>query len=688
MTQQPLEQIRNFGIISHIDAGKTTVSERILFYTGEIHKMGEVHDGMAVMDWMEQEQQRGITITATATRCQWKDHLFNLIDTPGHIDFTIEVERSLRALDGAVAIFSAVEGVQPQSESVWRQADRYQVPRICLINKMDRIGADYSQVLESMGTKLNARPILLQLPIGTEEHFVGVVDLIHEQAIYFTDDDLGRTLKLTEIPDSLAETTHQQRELLLETVADFDDDILADILDGRPTSPERLIAALRNGVLGCQIFPVLLGSALRNKGIQPLLDMICALLPSPLDAVPASATRLDTLETETIQTRPDAPVCALAFKVLADDGRKLTYLRIYSGQIAPGDVLFNSRTRTDEKVARLFRMHAHKRERIQTAAAGDIVTATGLKQVLTGDTLSSAKTPYQLAGLNCPEPVVSLAIEPRTVADRDKLPAALEKLQWEDPTFKVKEDPETGQTLLTGMGELHLEVIVQRLKTDFGVDTQTGRPQVVYRETIRCATEHHEIFEREIDGKLHYAEVKIRLNPQPRKQGLTIDIPADIISPWPSEQAQRIREQLHNACQSGPTAGYPLTDLTISLVAAPYDSHRVTDLGISAAISRAMHHALRNSAPTLLEPVMALELTAPSDYTGRVMSSLNQKRGQVEGITSRPGQDVVRATVPLLEMFGYMTELRSATKGQGSFTMEFSHFEQAPVEILRKFGIK
>ncbi|MBD1400669.1 elongation factor G [Pelovirga terrestris] len=688
MTLSQLERIRNFGIISHIDAGKTTVSERMLFYTGEIHKMGEVHDGMAVMDWMEQEQQRGITITATATRCQWNDYTFNIIDTPGHIDFTIEVERSLRALDGAVAIFSAVEGVQPQSESVWRQADRYQVPRICLINKMDRIGADHEQVLDALQTKLQARPVLLQLPIGSEEHFVGVVDLIRQQAIYFDVDDLGRTLEYHEIPPQMIDATRRQRELLLETAADFDDAILADVLDNKPIASERLLAALRSGVLACRIFPVVLGSALRNKGIQPLLDMICALLPSPLDAPPAPATQLQDGTEVWIETSPDGPVCALAFKVLADEGRKLTYLRIYSGRIAPGEVLHNSRTDSDEKIARLFRMHAHKRERIDEAGAGDIVTATGLKGVLTGDTLSAPDTPLQLAGLSYPEPVVCLAVEPKTVDDRDKLPLALEKLQWEDPTFKVKEDPETGQTLLTGMGELHLEVVVQRLKTDFGVETQTGRPQVVYRETIRCACRHHEVFERDIEGKTHYGEVTIQLNPQPRKQGLQIDLPAEVLAPWPPEMAQRIKEQLYQACQSGPVAGYPLTDLTLTLTAAPYDSHRVTDLGIATAISRAIYQALRDSSLTLLEPVMALELTAPSDCTGRVMSSLQQKRGQIEGITSRPGQDVIRAGVPLLEMFGYMTELRSATKGRGSFTMEFSHFEQAPAQTLGKFGLK
>ncbi len=687
MASPDLKRLRNFGIISHIDAGKTTVSERILFYAGEIHKMGEVHDGMAVMDWMEQEQQRGITITATATSCTWKEYAFNLIDTPGHIDFTIEVERSLRALDGAVAIFSAVEGVQPQSESVWRQADRYRVPRICLINKMDRIGADHQQVLDAMTDKLQAKPVLLQLPLGSEEDFHGIIDLIEDRAILFHEEDQGKTLVEGEIPEELREMARQQREQIIEAAADYDDSILNDFLDGNPIAPQRILPALRKAVIDCRIHPVLLGSALRNKGIQPLLDMICSLLPSPLDAPPSIATRLDTQQQVQVETDPAGDLCALAFKVLADEGRKLTYLRIYSGHLKPGDSVFNSRTRDIEKVARLFRMHSHKRERIDLAIAGDIVTATGLKNVLTGDTISGSEPPLQLAGLEYPEPVVSLAVEPRTVDDRDRLPPALEKLQWEDPTFRVKEDPETGQTLLTGMGELHLEVVVQRLKTDFGVETQTGRPQVVYRETILCAAQQHELFEREIDGKIHHGEVKIRINPTVRKSGISVEVPDQILAAWPAELAELIRGKLAAACQSGPLAGYPLTDLQISLIDAPYESTKTTDLGISAAINRAVTQALKNGKPVLLEPVMALELIAPSDYTGRVMSSLNQKRGQVEGITSRPGQDVVRATVPLLEMFGYMTELRSATKGQGSFTMEFSHFEKAPPETLKRFGL-
>ena len=687
MANHDLKQIRNFGIISHIDAGKTTVSERILFYTGEIHKIGEVHDGMAVMDWMEQEQERGITITATATSCSWNNFRFNLIDTPGHIDFTIEVERSLRVLDGAVAIFGAVEGVQPQSESVWQQANRYQVPRICLINKMDRIGADYQQVIKSMAKKLNITPLLLQLPLGSEENFYGVIDLLTETTILFSADDMGQTVNTGEIPAELLATTQQHREHIVEVAADFDDTILDDFLNGKHISATRLIPALRQGVINCDIHPVLLGSALRNKGIQPLLDAICTLLPSPLDVAPEAGLDLNQQTQLAIKTAPTASLCALAFKVLADEGRKLTYLRIYSGSLEPGDNVYNSRTGNNEKVSRLFRMHAHKRERIKLAIAGDIITATGLKSVLTGDTISDPLQPIQLAGLEYPEPVVSLAVEAQTVADRDKLPLALEKLQWEDPTFRVTEDSETGQILLTGMGELHLEVVIQRLRTDFGVTTKTGRPQVVFRETVRCACEHEELFEREIDGKTHHGEVTIRINPTARKSGIDIKIMPQVLEDWPTELASLVTEKLTSVSQSGIIAGYPLTDIEISLISAPYNSNKTTELGISAALSRAVNQALQDGQPTLLEPVMALELVAPSDCTGRVMSSLNQKRGQIEGITSRPEEDMVKATVPLLEMFGYMTELRSATQGKGSFTMEFSHFDQAPAEILQKFGI-
>ncbi len=498
----PLEAIRNFGIISHIDAGKTTVSERILFYTGEIHRMGEVHDGSATMDWMEQEQQRGITITATSTTCRWKDTWLNLIDTPGHIDFTIEVERSLRVLDGAVVIFSAVEGVQPQTESVWRQADRYRVPRICLVNKMDRVGADLPGTLEQMGERLGARPVLLHLPVGLEGDFAGVIDLLSEQLLTFSEEDEGQTVLTGPVPEERREEVREAREKIVEAAADFDDTILNDFLEGNPVVAGRLKSALRRGALACRLYPVLLGSALRNKGVQPLLDAIGEFLPSPLDAPPVAARHPEAEgECEELPCDPRGPLCALAFKVLSDEGRKLTYLRLYSGRLKAGDLVLNGTRGGQERAARLFLMHAHKRERLEEARAGDIVAAAGLREALTGDTLCDPAHPLLLAGLTVPEPVVSLAVEPKGVEDREKLLPSLEKLQWEDPTFRVHEDPETGQTILTGMGELHLEVVTTRLAREFGVEVKTGRPQVVYRESVTRAVERREVFRREAEGQ-------------------------------------------------------------------------------------------------------------------------------------------------------------------------------------------
>ncbi|HOP40962.1 MAG TPA: elongation factor G, partial [Geobacteraceae bacterium] len=496
MDRPSLHSIRNIGIISHIDAGKTTVSERILFYSGETHKMGEVHDGQAVMDWMPQEQERGITITATTTTCRWGGYWINLIDTPGHIDFTIEVERSMRVLDGAVAIFSAVEGVEPQSESVWRQADRYRVPRICFINKMDRVGADYRSVLEQMEKRLGARPLLLQLPVGNEADFSGVVEILSGELLRFSDVDQGMTVERFSIPAELEEEFHVVREAALEAAADFDDSILSDFLEGAAIEPARLRRAIRKGTLACRLFPVFLGAALRNKGVQPLLDAVGEYLPSPLDIPPAIGVRPGSDDEEEVRCDSRAPFCGLAFKVFSDEGRKLTFLRIYSGTVCAGAAVFNSSRHCTEKVARLFRMHSHKRERIDEASAGDIVAASGLKDVLTGDTLCDAGHPLLLQGLSIPDPVISLAVEPKGIDDKEKLPLALEKLQWEDPTFRVREDEETGQTILTGMGELHLEVITDRLARDFGVDVKTGRPQVVYRETPKRAVEHREVFHR------------------------------------------------------------------------------------------------------------------------------------------------------------------------------------------------
>lgn len=687
MDRPSLDSIRNIGIISHIDAGKTTVSERILFYSGETHKMGEVHDGQAVMDWMPQEQERGITITASTTTCRWRGYCINLIDTPGHIDFTIEVERSMRVLDGAVAIFSAVEGVEPQSESVWRQADRYNVPRICFINKMDRVGADYRSVLEQMAKRLGARPLLLQVPLGNEGDFSGVVDILSGELLRFSDADQGMTVERLPVPAELQDEFHAAREALIEAAADFDDSILADFLDGAAIEPGRLRQAIRKGTVACRLFPVFLGSALRNKGVQPLLDAVGDYLPSPLDILPAVGVRPGTDDEEEVRCDSRAPFCGLAFKVFSDEGRKLTFLRIYSGTLRAGATVFNSSRQGTEKVARLFRMHSHKRERIDEASAGDIVAASGLKDVLTGDTLCDTDHPLCLQGLSFPDPVVSIAVEPKGIEDKEKLPLALEKLQWEDPTFRVREDEETGQTILTGMGELHLEIIADRLARDFGVEVKTGRPQVVYRETPKRAAEHRETFRRELDGKVQGGEVLLRLSPLARGMGLRVVLPPPEESSLPADLRDVLQAALDQACSAGGVFGFPLADMGVEVLDAPFEPGVTTEIGLRAVAQRGLIMALRNSGSTLLEPIMSLELTAPAEYTGKVLGSLQKKRGRIEGVASRGTLEVVRADVPLAEMFGYMTEVRSATKGRGTFTMEFSHFDTAPDETAKRLGV-
>ncbi|MEZ4600821.1 MAG: elongation factor G [Syntrophotaleaceae bacterium] len=683
-----LEAIRNFGIISHIDAGKTTVSERILFYTGRSHKIGEVHDGAAIMDWMEQEQERGITITATTTTCRWHNWSINLIDTPGHIDFTIEVERSLRVLDGAVVIFSAVEGVQSQSESVWRQADRYRVPRICLINKMDRIGADYREVLKQIADRFQARPVLMQLPVGEEGGFSGVVDLLREVILTFNEEDQGASVHSSPLDGRYRDEVRIAREKIIEAAADFDDGILTDFLEGRFIEGDRLSAALRRGVLECRLFPVFLGTALRNKGIQPLLDAVGTFLPSPLETPPVRAhAGPDGKDDLVLPCDPKGPLCALAFKVLSDEGRKLTYLRVYSGTLHAGDTLFNGTRQMPEKIARLFRMHAHKREKIELARAGDIAAAVGLKHALTGDTLCREDQPLVLEGLTVPEPVVSLAVEAKRIDDREKLLPALEKLQWEDPTFRVREDSGTGQTILTGMGQLHLDIIVERLLREFGVEVKTGRPQVVYRETIQQAIEHREIFNREAEGKVQHGEVLLKLQPLKQGEGLRVVLPSEGEKSLPQEWRKHLENSLYQSCAAGVQAGYPLTDLEVRVTELPYETGLTTEVGLLAAAQRGLSLAARQGKPILLEPIMALELFVPTEYAGKALGSIQQKRGRVEGMQSRAGMETIRAKVPLSEMFDYMTELRSATKGRGTFTMEFAYYDQAPLEILKKFGL-
>ena len=680
--------IRNIGIISHIDAGKTTVSERILFYSGETYKMGEVHDGQAVMDWMPQEQERGITITATATTCRWGEFQFNLIDTPGHIDFTIEVERSVRVLDGAVAIFSAVEGVQPQSELVWRQADRYGVPRVCFINKMDRLGADYVQALRQVTERLTARPVLLQLPIGEESGFCGVIDLLTEEALSFTEADLGRTVLRGPVPAGAAQQVQEARLKVTEAAADFDDQVMADFLDGTRVSAERLQEALRRGTLACRLFPVFLGSALRNKGVQPLLDAVCQYLPSPLDLPSLAGRDPVSGEQETLKCDPDTPLRALAFKVMAEEGRRLTYLRIYSGRVRAGETVLNSSQGSNERIRHLFRMHAHRREEIQEALAGDIVAASGCQVTLTGDTLCDPSRPLVLEGLAVPEPVVSLAVEAKGAADREHLLSILEYFQWEDPTFRVHEDKETGQTILTGMGELHLEIIVDRLRREYGVQVKTGRPRVVYRETLRQQVVRREVYHREGERRPEAAEVVLRLSPLSRGSGVRILLPT-AAPPITTELLAVVEQSLQQGCLSGCRTGYPLTDLEVQVLEIPVEPGVLTpsEPALRAAARRGMVMAAREGDPLLLEPIMSLELELPTEHLGRVLGSLQQKRGRVEGLDRRGAIELVRATVPLAEMFGYMTELRSATKGRGSYTLEFRGFEEAPAEVQEQFGL-
>ncbi len=688
MKQPQSDLLRNIGIISHIDAGKTTVSERILYYTNEIHKMGEVHDGLATMDWMDQEQERGITITATCTSCQWRDHWINLVDTPGHIDFTIEVERSMRVLDGAVAIFSAVEGVQPQSESVWRQADRYGVPRICLINKMDRIGSDYRRVLEQIETRLNGRPVLLQLPIGLDAGFIGVVDILAGQALMFDDAELGRIVNYQDVPEEFRDELKRARETVIETVADFDEQLMADYLDEKPVSQAAIRAALRKGVLAGALSPVLLGSALRNKGIQPLLDAVCDYLPSPLERPEIIAHQRDDGGEVHLAPLPEEPFCALAFKVVADEGRKLTFLRIYSGRLQAGDLVGNGSSGNIEKVSRLFRMHAHKRERLQQAEAGAIVAVSGVKKVLTGDCLCHPENIIQLAGMQVPEPVINLAVEAKDVQSKERLLPSLEKLQWEDPTFRVREESETGQILLAGMGELHLDVMIQRLAREFGVNVTTGRPQVVYRESLKKSVTHRELFEREFEGKSQFADLELCLTPLARGAGRKIVVPRDgelvsINTLW----LDGLEQSLMLGSDIGAGLGYPLTDLEIRVVAIDNSSGRTTEAGLKAAAQKGLQEATREGGMLLLEPVMRLEITVPSENAGQVLGGLQQKRGRIEGMHSLAGVEVIAALTPLSELFGYMTELRSATRGRGTFVMEFSQFDAAPDEVLQRYGL-
>jgi len=669
-----IDRVRNIGIVAHIDAGKTTVTERFLFQSGKIHKVGEVHDGETQMDWQEQERERGITITAAATTFEWKKHDIHLIDTPGHVDFTIEVERSLRVLDGAVVVFCAVSGVEPQSETVWHQADKFHVPRLAFINKMDRIGADFAAAVAQIRDRLGARPVPLQIPIGAEDAFRGVVDLVRMKALIFTGELSGEPV-VEEIPAELADEAAAAREHLLEAVSDCDDGIAEKFLEGAEIEEQELVAALRRACIGVKLVPVLCGTALRNKGTRPLLDAVVDLLPSPADLPPVHG--VDPRDTSIQLSRgpdPKEPAAVLAFKVAMDEGRKFVFMRVFSGTIKPGDLLWNPRLEQKERIARLFLVHANRRQRLDKAVAGEIVAATGLKLVTTGDTLCDAEHPILLERIDTYEPVMSVAVEPRTNAERDKLEWALDKIVQEDPTFRVREDEETGQTIISGMGELHLEIVVEELTRAYGVQVAVGKPQVVYRETVTGSGEAEAEFERELKEEALYGSAKVRVAPRARGAGtsIAIDLPESIIASEAITEAAM--QGLREVSQSGPN-GYPLTDVEVVLTHIGTREGVPADIGVKVAAADAFRKALEKASPAMLEPIMDVEVTTPEDNLGSVIGDLNQRRGHIQNVGSQGVKSIVDARVPLKNMFGYSTDLRSLTQGRATFTMRFRAYD-------------
>jgi elongation factor G len=677
-----LEKVRNIGIMAHIDAGKTTTTERILYYTGRTHKMGEVHEGAAVMDWMEQEQERGITITSAATTAFWRDFRINIIDTPGHVDFTMEVERSLRVLDGAIAVFDSVAGVEPQSETVWRQADRYKVPRIAFMNKMDRTGADFFASVQTMVDRLGARPVPVQLPIGAEEHFRGVIDLVEMKAITYHD-DLGQNMEVGEIPAELLEQANEYHHQLIDAVADHDDELTETYLeDESAVTPEMLRRALRAASLDITITPILLGSAFKNKGVQPLLDAVIDYLPSPLDVPPIHG--IDPRTEHELSRRPalDEPFSALAFKVMSDPyvGR-LTYARVYSGQIKAGDRVLNVTTGKTERISRILQMHANSREEREDIGAGEIAAMVGLKNTSTGDTLSIETAPIRLESMEFPDPVISVAIEPKTKGDQDKLGAGLQRLTDEDPTFRVRTDDETGQTIISGMGELHLEIIVDRLMREFSVDANVGRPQVAYRETISRPVEKIEgKFVRQTGGRGQYGHVVINLEPAEPGEGYEF-LDKIVGGKIPREYIGPVDLGIQEAMESGILAGYPVVDVRVYLVDGSYHDVDSSEIAFKVAGSMAFKTAMQRAKPKLLEPVMAVEVVTPEEYLGDAMGDLNSRRGHIEHLEPRGNAQVITARVPLATMFGYATDLRSTTQGRATFTMQFDRYEEVPQSI-------
>ncbi len=678
-----INHIRNIGIMAHIDAGKTTTTERILFYTGKVHRMGETHEGSAVMDWMVQEQERGITITSAATTAFWKENQINIIDTPGHVDFTVEVERSLRVLDGAVAVFCAVGGVEPQSETVWRQADKYNVPRVAFINKMDRVGADFFRVVAMMKSKLGSNPVPIQIPIGAEDNFRGIIDLIEEKAIIYLD-DLGTKSEKQEIPEELKAEVEQYRNQMLESLAEFDEEILEDYLEGKAITPQRIRTALRQATIESKVTPVLCGSAFKNKGVQLLLDAVVEFLPSPLDVPAIKGIDINTKEPVERQPSDDDPFAALAFKVMTDPYvGKLVFFRVYSGQLAAGSYVYNANKERRERVGRILLMHANHREEVKFVRTGDIAAAVGWKETGTGDTLCSEENPIHLESMEFPEPVISVAIEPKTKVDQDKLGLSLVKLAEEDPTFRVHTDTETGQTIISGMGELHLEVITDRLIREFRVEANIGKPQVAYRETIREVTKAEGKFVRQSGGRGQYGHVWLQLEPNEPGAGFTFlnKIVGGVV---PKDYIPAVEAGVKGAMSNGVLAGYPMVDVKVTLFDGSYHEVDSSEMAFKIAASMGFKEGCKKAKPVLLEPIMKIEIITPDDYLGDVLGDFNSRRGKVEGMDPRPGAQAIHGFVPMAQMFGYATVLRSISQGRAIYTLTFSHYEEVPASIAKE----
>jgi elongation factor G len=688
--QYSLERTRNIGIMAHIDAGKTTTTERILYYTGRSYKIGEVHEGTATMDWMVQEQERGITITSAATTCFWRDCRVNIIDTPGHVDFTVEVERSLRVLDGAVAILDAVSGVEPQTETVWRQADKYRVPRMVYVNKMDRVGADFYQCIDLVRERLGAHPVAVQIPIGREDQYRGLVDLIDQVGLVWTDDDdsLGKEFTKIEIPADMREQVKEYREKMIEGLAEVDEHLMEKYVHGEPITPAELKAAVRKGTISMKLFPILCGASFKNKGVQPLLDAVIDYLPSPLDIPPIQGINPETKEVEERKAADDAPFAALAFKIMNDQHvGQLVFLRVYSGTLEAGSGVYNSTKDKKERVGRLLRMHANKKEEVEAVAAGDIAAAIGLKLTTTGDTLCDPDRPIVLESMTFPEPVIAVAIEPKTRADEEKLGVSLSRLALEDPTFRVTSDEETAQTLIHGMGELHLEIIVDRLLREFRVEANVGKPEVAYRETIRRKAEAQGRYVRQTGGRGQYGDVYLEVEPNDAGKGFEFENKI-VGGSIPREYIPAVEKGVREALDTGVLAGYPMVDLKVRLTDGSYHEVDSSEMAFKIAASMGFKEACRKAKPVLLEPVMDVEVVTPEEYMGAIVGDLNSRRGRIVSMEARGSSQVIRATVPLGQMFGYATEMRSMTQGRATYTMQFSRYEEVPPAIAEEIMAK